>query len=107
MLGDRIWLFVSLAFHFHVTHRYTDVAITKVTAERFRIWRFYDLSQITLCSLNNCRGNQPSPGGDTWNGRPGTGLAFRNQRQGFLADDRGFLGAGRHISLRKLRLERA
>ena len=33
-------------------------------------------------------------------------VAFGNQRQGFLADDRGPLRAGRHISLRKLHLER-
>src|SRR5215471_16472278 len=106
MRGDRMRLFVSFAFHFRVTHHYTDFAITKVTAERFQHWRFYDLSQITLCSLNNCR-DQRSPDGGTWNADPGTGVAFRNQRQGFLADDRGPLRAGRRLFQRKLRLERA
>src|SRR5215470_1198060 len=73
----------------------------------FSIWRFYDPSQVTVRSRNRCCGYKSSPDVTWSNGCPDRSVAWRNQRQGFLADDRGPLRTGRDICLRKLRLERA
>src|SRR5262245_47521394 len=99
--------FLSPCRSFEVTQRYTLSPSRASHQSLFRLWRFYGFSQITVCSRDRCCSYKPSPDVSGSNGCPDDSVALRNQRQGFLADDRGPLRAGWHVSLRKLRLERA